>query len=103
MREKTELRLQETEYNKKFMESKEKYYEEKLKKFNDTIDGDPETEVAFDYDGDAMRNTTFDTRVKLNSLKAGMGRTSKKLKEGCSRLNAPEVFNVEVQKKMKEK
>ena len=80
MREKTEYRLQYAEDNQKFWQSKEKYFEEKLKQFNETIDGDPEKEVSFDYDGDAMRNTTFDQKIKPDSLKAGMGRTSKKLK-----------------------
>ena len=45
-----------------------------------------------------MATTTYEGKMKLNSMKAGMGPPMRKLKEGYNKVNA-ETFRIDVNRK----
>ena len=49
-----------------------------------------------------MATTTYEGKMKLNSMKAGMGPPMRKLKEGYNKVNA-ETFRIDVNRKNQEK
>lgn len=51
-----------------------------------------------------MRSTVRNGKMRVQSVRSGLGPTSRKLKEGFSKINAPESFKIDTSaKKPKEK
>ena len=70
-----------------------------MRAYNETLEGNPDHDVTFNYEGDPLASTIHnDGKMKLNSMKAGMGPAKRKLKEGFNKINA-ETFKIEVNRK----
>ena len=80
LRERTEVRMKYLQQVQKLKSQKEKYFQSRLKQYNDTIEGSEVNDMTFDYEGDYVRATLNQDKMKVNMMRTGMGVGSRKLK-----------------------